>query len=368
MSSKKDDGIGVYKDVENALAYLKKLGQTHSPDLILLKLREACGTINPKLKKTARYTLYRWLRIDLDRTKPRTDACRNIIAIANLLSTSIGTKYTLKFSSITNASEMLPIHILKQMNHSHLDIDVEVLPSAEPNSHMILLDAWKVDATIAGRGSEITEDIKRLCKVVEIDVGCIFAVEGKKLLHNSDKVAKAVADGKIHAIGTLANADYQKNFFDYLNSRDIKYKDIHVETVLGYEDAFARLKSGKIQAVVGHLIFVHNCWSRIQEEAKRKKKVQKRFILIDKEVFEPMKMDLFVRANLDAPRLRRILQVLHDSVKYISVNRGKRGFANKVDDILRLKNAPFSGIDVVQDFKYEIMTFETETLLRLWSL
>jgi hypothetical protein len=221
------------------------------------------------------------------------------------------------------------------------------------------------------------DPIQRLCKVVEIDVGGVFAGE----YSNANKLAEALGEKKRSkeglTIGTLINADYRTIFRKFMSN--FEAGSLETREVSTYRQAVKWLRDGTIDGCIGHKIFIENCDAEIKGYLGSKRITDSErdrlgnLHMAPENSFDCVKMDIFINTRKIDPNYRATMRtaigMIYEVIKLINnPPKDDNGvFFDKVSALLKLTKAPKSGKHVMNEFKFEMKTFVTPTLLELWQ-
>lgn len=367
--------------MKHAFGNIKRTDLERGSDAVeaVAKLR-AAGSITEimkALKGTAfaslnRSTLFRWLNNDPRQLRHR-DTIERIKMIA-----AIFQQPPIRFAFIKNATEILPVHLLPVLTEKMKPTKIELHEKKSIDSCFIALKNDEVDVVVAPRQSSSADGpIRKICKLVEIPIGGIFPGrfdnDERKVLpfSNSNDLGISMSKGSNLCFGVLPNADYETRLQSFFGNYSVIPS---IKTVLNYAAAFRKLKNGEIQGVIGHSVFIENCFAAIQAAIPASRgAVRERLEKLQRAptgMFGPVKMEIYV--NIDAITLkpgvaRKVLEAFHGVITHIKKNENEDEFAQKVTELLGLESAPAkSGKDIIREYQYKMMTFDTDTLLKLW--
>ncbi len=332
----------------------------------VVDILQACG--DPEFKFLERSVVYRWL----NPIKPyRSDTIKRILKAAACIQQS-GRKA--RFAGIENATEHFLLRLLEKIPELAGTSEVKACRSTAECLAALTSKEDPVDAALAPRHA-FTESPQtmRLCKVLELPVSGIFgrARDDSADLAGVLKRANQRNRSIDMSMGILPNADYQTVMESFLSSYGLFLG--HREIVTDSEDAFQRFKHGRIQGVIGHKVFIDNCYRKIEVARKKAKgDVLARLKNLHKApngCFRPVKMDLYVNVDTMSPaNLVRILRLLQKGIAYITKNAEEKDFQELVGKLVGLsERSGAAGRKILDESTFEIKTFETATLLAILS-
>ncbi len=375
-------------ELNAALSDLRKLKEKHSLAAMLGMIRTLDGFSDFTKPK-----LHRWLHYGNSNTiHPATKS--EILNVVQGLKAYREAPPQIKCGLIATSTETLPLLLVPHLPKTSIKQNTSVIKSEGIDlildysndtieSLLAALQEGKLDVIAAPRHMQAQISnypfVRRFLRFVRLCPRIYLPLNSQTERELRSELGAMRNDGKY--LGLLPNAGYRSVLTQFLG----KELPPRTEPVRGYMKAFEMLEAGKIAGVMGHRLFVENVRSLVDKARKKRgEDVPKAFSRLDifqENVFDRVRMDIWVNIDRIQPRTARyVFHAVSSGVEYINKNvdsdktvkhRCKRSFAELLNRLLNLEDAPVQGNAIFDDYKgdYEfgIETFETATLLKLWG-
>lgn len=329
-----------------------------------------------EFEKTSPTTVLRWLN---PHGQQRASTREVIVRAAQALRGYRARPIQLKCGVVTNAAEMLPLHLLKTISKVRPKAEIEIsekekdsiaqfakntgiqIQIKDMKSIPALVESLKngdLDIIAAPRDLEkeiekldenVSSFVKRFFKISEVSVKALLPIPAnssiRQIIETLRKIRKNPAPDAY--IGVLANGDYGHILASFLNDSDVP----NTEIVSDSQDAFEKLMDRKIQGVIGHRIMVENTFALVQHALQTSNKqlpaISNKLQIVGEsslgiDTFGVVKMDVFVNLNTMREKPGLAAKLFHLVNNAIEEEIGKKkispAFHEKVNALLGLED------------------------------